>query len=218
MAEWALSSQLPVFWSFRRCPYAMRARLALKSSGQQVWLREILLRDKPSAFLSVAEDGTVPVLVLENGDILQESRDIMRWALERADPEGWLEGLAETQIDQHFELLDGPFKYHLDRYKYASRHDPGAALSHRAEASLILDSWNRQLARNKALSARGPGLLDYASLPFVRQFRIADPVWFDGCDWPALQKWLGDFLASDRLARIMAKYRLWQAGEPGHIF
>ena len=208
----------PVFWSFRRCPYAMRARLALKSAGQQVWLREILLRDKPAAFLAVASDGTVPVLVLPDGQMIAESRDIMLWALRRADPHGWLNGLSEAQIDQHFDLLDGPFKFHLDRYKYASRYDRAATETHRRAAAEIAKGWDQRLAGQASLSGEQLGLLDYASLPFVRQFRIADPDWFDAQDWPCLNSWLTDFLDSTQLAAIMEKYPLWQEGEPGRLF
>ena len=214
--------ELPVFWSFRRCPYAMRARLALKAAGQQVLLREILLRDKPAAFLAVATDGTVPVLVLPDAPpdrpVIAESRDIMLWALGRADPLGWLAGLSSAQIDQHFDQLDGPFKYHLDRYKYASRYAGAEAAEHRSAAAEIARGWDYKLAGQGALSGARAGLLDYASLPFMRQFRIADPDWFDAQDWPHLNSWLGNFLASAELAAIMQKYPLWQEGEAGILF
>jgi glutathione S-transferase len=214
--------EFPVFWSFRRCPYAMRARLALKAAGQRVWLREILLRDKPAAFLAVASDGTVPVLVLPDAPpdaaVIAESRDIMLWALGRADPQGWLFGLSSAQIDAHFDQLDGPFKYHLDRYKYASRFDRAEAAEHRRAAAEIAKVWDQRLAAQPALSGNRPGLLDYASLPFVRQFRIADPPWFDAQEWPHLASWLTAFLESAQLAAIMEKYPLWQEGEAGFVF
>ena len=210
--------EVPVFWSFRRCPYAMRARLALKASGQQVLLREILLRDKPAAFLALATDGTVPVLVLPDGQLIAESRDIMLWALDRADPQGWLSGLSGAQINQHFDQLDGPFKHHLDRYKYASRYAGAEAAEHRRAAAEIARGWDQKLAGQGALSGPQAGLLDYASLPFVRQFRIADPDWFDAQDWPYLASWLSGFLDSAQLAAIMEKYPLWQEGEAGILF
>ena len=119
---------LPIFWSFRRCPYAMRARLAIAASGQKVELREILLRDKPTDFLATSPKGTVPVLKLKNGQVIDESRDIMFWALEQNDPENWL---AVWRRNPAFTLafldrLDGAFKHDLDRYKYASRYDRDA--------------------------------------------------------------------------------------------
>ena len=119
-----MEKKLPIFWSFRRCPYAMRARLALRSAGIKVELREILLRDKPAAFLTVSKTKTVPVLELADGEVIEESRDIMFWALKYAhDPEGWLAPFYkdESAVAAFFERLDGPFKQDLDRYKYATR-------------------------------------------------------------------------------------------------
>ena len=116
--------RLPIFWSFRRCPYAMRARLAVKSAGLQVELREILLRDKPDAFLAVSETATVPVLERIDGQVIEESRDIMFWALQQSsDPEQWLTGWKQDQagLQAFLEQLDGPFKTHLDRFKYSAR-------------------------------------------------------------------------------------------------
>ena len=109
----------PVLWSFRRCPYAMRARLALQVAGIDVWLREVLLRDKPTAFLQTSEKGTVPVLVLADGQVVEESRDIMIWALQNSDPQGWLSVWQNDQAfcTRFFDHIDGPFKQHLDHYK-----------------------------------------------------------------------------------------------------
>ncbi len=153
--------EFPVFWSFRRCPYAMRARLALKAAGQRVLLREILLRDKPSAFLAVASDGTVPVLVLPDAPpdaaVIAESRDIMLWALDRADPQGWLFGLSSAQIDAHFDQLDGPFKYHLDRYKYASRFDRGRGCGASPPRLKLPGAGIKRLAGQGALSGPQAG-------------------------------------------------------------
>ena len=201
----------PVLWSFRRCPYAMRARLAIQASGQRVELREILLRDKPEAFLQASRKATVPVLVLPDGRVIEESRDIISWALAQADPEGWLAGLSEAQINAHFEALDGPFKHHLDRYKYASRYDAEEGQVHREAGAAYLQQWNKLLAAQTGLSGDRLGLLDFATLPFVRQFRIADIGWFDAQDWPNLHRWLQDFLNSPSFAAIMQKYAPWQS-------
>ena len=203
-----------ILWSFRRCPYAMRARLALKSSETPVKLREIVLRDKPEEFLNASAKGTVPVLVMDDSVVLDESRDIMFWALHRNDPEGWLTICAkdpdgcQTFLDQ----LDGPFKHHLDRYKYASRYEDerDQATTHRDEGAQFLAEINTTLSQQPALSGDKMGLLDYAALPFIRQFRIADPEWFDAQDWPYLHPWLQTFLASDRFAAIMEKYKPWR--------
>lgn len=204
-------ASLPVLWSFRRCPYAMRARLAIAASGQQVVLREILLRDKPAAFVAASPKATVPVLQLADGTVIDESRDIMMWALTQSDPDGWL---AVWQRDKDAALrfldqLDGPFKAHLDRYKYASRYDKSAAVMHRDSGAAFLGDLDRSLSGQAALSGAAMGVLDFASLPFVRQFRIADPQWFDAQPWPYLHRWLSAFLTSPRFARIMHKYAPW---------
>jgi glutathione S-transferase len=179
---------LPILWSFRRCPYAMRARLAIAAAGITVELREILLRDKPAAFLAVSDKATVPVLQCTDGRVIDESRDIMLWALDQHDPEGWRAPLDADSghVDAFFDRLDGPFKTHLDRYKYASRFDPDAALTHRTTGAATLADFDQLLASQPALSGAHLALLDFASLPFVRQFRIADPDWFQAQPWPHL--------------------------------
>ena len=218
-----LPENLPVLWSFRRCPYAMRARLALCSAGIEVEVREILLRAKPSDFLDISKTQTVPVLVLADGEVIEESRDIMFWALNRSgDPENWL---APYHADKAATLafldrLDGPFKTDLDRYKYAARFaatKQGIAetqMTHRTKGAAFLCELNDILAQQPSLSGAKMGLLDFTSLPFIRQFRLADMHWFDSQDWPHLHPWLSHFLVSDRFARIMEKYPPWQAGQP----
>ncbi|MDA9929667.1 glutathione S-transferase N-terminal domain-containing protein [Alphaproteobacteria bacterium] len=210
----------PIFWSFRRCPYAMRARLAIASAGVEVELREILLRDKPAAFRAASPKATVPVLALPDGEIIEESRDIMLWALGRRDPDGWLDVYNQDRQagDAFFAMLDGPFKTHLDRYKYASRFDPDQGAMHRDKGAVTLIKFDAILQSQPALSGEILGLFDFAALPFVRQFRIADPTWFDAQSWPALHAWLQAFLASDQFADIMTKYSPWQDGDTGLAF
>ena len=202
---------LPIFWSFRRCPYAMRARLAIAASGQKVELREILLRDKPTDFLATSPKGTVPVLKLKNGQVIDESRDIMFWALEQNDPENWL---AVWRRNPAFTLafldrLDGAFKYDLDRYKYASRYDRGAGSAHRDSGGVFLAELNQDLQQTGSLPEAQLGLFDFASLPLVRPFRIAGPDWFDDQSWPHLHAWLGGFLDSASFRVVMQKYPQW---------
>ena len=203
----------PILWSFRRCPYAMRARLALKSSQTNVLLREIVLRDKPDEFLKASAKGTVPVLVMQDGFVLEESRDIMLWALHKNDPENWLDVFSKypEECVQFLDRLDGPFKTNLDRYKYASRYEDGKAEAekHREEGANFLSEIDIQLSQQAYLSGDNAGLLDFASLPFIRQFRIANEEWFDRQDWPHLHPWLQHFLTSDRFAMIMEKYKPW---------
>ena len=215
-----MEKKLPIFWSFRRCPYAMRARLALRSAGIKVELREILLRDKPAAFLTVSKTKTVPVLELADGEVIEESRDIMFWALKYAhDPEGWLAPFYkdESAVAAFFERLDGPFKQDLDRYKYATRFADNKKdvaenqLTHRSQGANSLNEIEALLSKQACLSGAKMGILDFACLPFIRQFRLADMHWFDAQDWPHLHRWLAEFLVSDRFSQIMEKYPPWQS-------
>jgi glutathione S-transferase len=211
----SVAEALPVLYSFRRCPYAMRARLALAAAGLQpgrdLELREVALKAKPPELLEASAKGTVPVLVLPDGGVLEQSLAIMGWALEQADPHGWLagwDGAAQAQMQALIAENDGPFKHHLDRFKYPHRYgDAGLAErpAHRAAALAILRGWQEGLAGGGWLLGDRPCLADWALLPFVRQFRLADPEAFDAAaDLGFLQAWLARFLASPELAAVMA--------------
>jgi glutathione S-transferase len=208
-----MTSALPILWSFRRCPYAMRARLAIQSSGVAVHLREILLRDKPPAFIADSAKATVPVLRLPHGEVIDESLDVMHWALDQNDPEEWRRVLDDDPnfAKAYLAELDGSFKATLDRYKYSSRYDNGTeeALSHRTIGVNFLERIDQRLSQQSYLSGKKAGFLDFASLPFIRQFRIADPEWFDQQDWPYLHPWLINFLKSSDFAGVMKKYKPW---------
>lgn len=208
-------TELPVLYSFRRCPYAMRARLAVLASGIPVELREVMLRDKAPEFLAVSPSATVPCLVTTSGDVIDESYDIMRWALSRNDPDGWLEPEDGDLADAMALIadIDGPFKQHLDRYKYDTRYADVNKKTERSVAAAYLKSLDERLvARNWLLGAR-PSLADYAILPFVRQFANTDRDWFEAEDWPHLKNWLKAFETSQHFADIMAKYDKWHAGD-----
>ncbi|MGB3739331.1 MAG: glutathione S-transferase [Pontixanthobacter sp.] len=198
---------VPILYSFRRCPYAMRARMALHINGTKVETREVVLRDKPAAMLEASPKGTVPVLVLPGDTVVDESIDIMRWALARNDPEDWLAGDDRDLIAR----IDGPFKHHLDRYKYETRYDSDSE-AHRKDAHAILKDLDAQLAGSAFLRGEGRSMADVATFPFIRQFANADREWFDACDLPHLQRWLAGLLASDLFAAIMAKRPRWQPG------
>ncbi|MBA4740728.1 MAG: glutathione S-transferase [Burkholderiales bacterium] len=208
-------NEIPVLWTFRRCPYAMRTRLAIKSSGTQVYLREIVLRNKPDEFICDSAKATVPVLKLSNGKIIEESIEIMYWALTQNDPNNWCGVLnARQEHSRNFlAKLDGQFKNNLDRYKYASRYGLGAdeSVKYRKEGSKFLSRVNDLLKETSFLSGESQGFLDIASLPFVRQFRIANPEWFDQQDWPQLHNWLQTFLASNQFSLIMEKLKPWDS-------
>lgn len=213
-------SNLPVLYSFRRCPYAMRGRMALHVSGQQFEWREILLRDKPAAMLAASEKGTVPTLVLSESKVIDESLDVMLWALSINDPEGWLpiNAMDRSVTYELIERNDGPFKKHLDRYKYAHRYEDVDGLEHReAGFETILDLENR-LSRAGYLAGSQMGLADFAIFPFIRQFRVADIEWFDAQEIPHVHKWLQAAMASDIFEAIMVKRPPWKEGDTPIIY
>jgi glutathione S-transferase len=211
---------LPVFYSFRRCPYAMRARLALAASGQRCELREVVLRDKPAALLKASAKGTVPVLVDTDGTVIDESLDIMLWALRRNDPCHWLQP-EHGGLDLACSLVrhnDGPFKQQLDRYKYPSRFMLDSGLPSREAACEWLFSLNDRLGGSGCLQGSRASLADIAIAPFVRQFAMTDQAWFDAQPWPALRAWLQAFLASRLFQSVMLKFEPWKDNSPGVDF
>jgi glutathione S-transferase len=201
-------TDLPILYSFRRCPYAMRARMAIAISGVDVEHREIVLRDKPSEMIAVSPKGTVPVVVLNNGQVLEESLDIMRWALGQNDPEGWLDRIDTDLIASN----DGSFKYALDRYKYPHRYALVDGQNHRDNALPYLFALNDQIAGRACLVGTERGFTDIAMFPFVRQFAATDPIWFNELPIPALHTWLHAHAASVIFEQIMTKHPIWQAG------
>lgn len=187
----------------------MRARLALAISGTRCVLREVRLSRKPAAMLAASPKGTVPVLILDDGEVLEESLLIMRWALSRNDPEGWLERDDPDLIARN----DGPFKRDLDRYKYPDRHESDP-LAHRALGSLFLSMLDARLSGAGQLSGAQRGMADVAIMPFVRQFAAVDPGWFTAQPIPSLQAWLAGHLASPLFEAIMARHDPWSPGDP----
>ena len=210
----------PILYSFRRCPYAMRARLSIASSGQQVELREVVLRNKPAEMLAASPKATVPVLVCADGSVLEESRDIMDWALSENDPEGLTDWPADdlAAMQALVETFDGPFKTALDRYKYATRYADADEGSERAKAAGYLAELETMLEGRLYLFGERMSLADMAILPFVRQYAHVDINWFRAQPWPNVIRWLDAFLASNRLEAVMAKYPQWKSGESGVLF
>jgi glutathione S-transferase len=200
-----------VLYSFRRCPYAMRARLALLASGVAYEHREVALKTKPDAMLRVSPKGTVPVLCLSTGEVLDQSLDIMTWALAHNDPEGWLPATPEAVADTQalIAVHDDVFKPHLDRYKYPQRFGLMDGLHHRDAAAAWLLTLETRLQAHPFLSGPRWGLLDASVAPFVRQFARTDRTWFDAQPWSLLAQWLTRFEHSDALASVMHKHPLW---------
>jgi len=197
----------PILYSFRRCPYAIRARLALASSGLTVALREVKLGDKPADMLAASPKGTVPVLIADT--VIDESLDIMRWALVRADPEGLL---SRTPPDAHdlITQCDGPFKTALDLTKYAVRHPEADPAVSRATAATFIATLDAQLNGAPWLYGDHPCMADLAILPFVRQFAHTDLAWWAAQPYPHVQSWFAAFKTSARFGAIMIKYTPWK--------
>jgi glutathione S-transferase len=215
-----MAQPLPVLYSFRRCPYAMRARLALLASGHSCELREVVLSQKPPEMLAVSPKGTVPVLQMPNGHVIEQSLEIMQWALQQADPLHWLPHDAEhtTQVTELIARCDGPFKADLDRYKYPNRHALPDGLQHREQGAAFLRTLDAQLQKTPFLNGAHFGLADAAIAPFVRQFAHTDPTWFAAQTWGRLQSWLREFEDSPLFAQAMVKAPPWAPGQPLVVF
>ncbi|MCE1192723.1 MAG: glutathione S-transferase [Acidovorax sp.] len=216
---------LPILYSFRRCPYALRARLALAVSGQVCELREVDLKHKPQALLQASPKGTVPVLVLPGGQVLDQSLDIMLWALRQHDPEGWLAPTHGTLHDMLALIAecDGPFKRALDRCKYPTRYPGVDGEAERARAVAWLRALETRLAASATptghLFGQHPALADSAIAPFVRQFSGIDKAWWDAQPWPQLQGWLARWQEGALFAGVMGdKLAAWVEGTEGVQF
>lgn len=209
-----MTNRYPILYSFRRCPYAMRARMALLISGVTCELREVKLSDKPAAMIAASPKATVPVLVLPSGEVIAESLAIMRWALARHDPENWLEYEAVELI----AINDWPFKQHLDRYKYPSRYDDVDPVAERQAGLVILQDLEHHLRQNGALCRSTRSFADIATMPFVRQFAHTDREWFDAQTLPHLHIWLAQLKTSDVFNRAMVKHPIWQDGQDITLF
>lgn len=204
---------LPVLYSFRRCPYAIRARMAIAYAGLEVELREVLLRAKPAAMLAASPKATVPVLMLADGRVIDESLDLMHWALDQADPEGWRRDSTINDTTQLIAANDGPFKHWLDRYKYADRHPERSAEWYRQQAEPLLADLEGRLRQHPWLTGASLGLADIALFPFVRQFAAVDDRWFEQAPYPALRAWLSGLVGAELFLQVMAKHTPWKPGD-----
>lgn len=198
-----------ILYSYRRCPYAMRARMALQYAGIDVEIREISLRDKPQHMIALSPKATVPVLVLPNETVIDESLAIMFWALNQQDTDGWL----ETDLAAAKALIqtnDGWFKKALDTYKYADRHPEKTQAEHRDVGGVFLQQLTNLLQHQDGLCGRLPSLADIAIFPFIRQFKGVDSQWFEHA-YPTLNEWLTSLTQSDLFNSIMQKHPTYTA-------
>lgn len=209
-------------YSFRRCPYAMRARLGILFAELTVELREIVLKAKPVQMLAISPKGTVPVLELVTVEgaqkgVIEESREILLWALEQNDPQGLLStdlGKAHVLIEQN----DNEFKHWLDRYKYADRHPERPALEYRQQGEVFLQVLEQLLTENTYVLGSSISIADIAIMPFVRQFAHVDQDTFYNLPYPNLQRWLRNWLEHPFFQQVMVKYQPWQEGDDVVVF
>ena len=195
----------PLLYSFRRCPYAMRARMSIVRKEYQVELREVVLRDRPPHMMEVSPKGTVPILVLENGTVIEESLEIMQHVLD------WtLSGEEQHWISRN----DEEFKFHLDRYKYPNRYEDVDEIEQRTAASSYLSDLDARLGEAPSMSEP----LSDALFPFVRQFANHDREWFDVQSWSNIHSWLSENLESEAFAACMKKFQQWEKGNEPVVF
>ncbi|MGO2136293.1 MAG: glutathione S-transferase [Marinobacter sp.] len=213
-----MTASLHRLYSFRRCPYAMRARLGLLFAGLQVELREIVLKNKPAQMLAISPKGTVPVLQLSDGTVIEESREIMAWALEQQDPQGLLDAKVLHQANALIEQNDNEFKHWLDRYKYADRHPEMTQTEYRQRGEAFLQVLEELLTKNSFLLGDNVTIADIGIMPFVRQFAHVDRNVFYSLPYPNLQLWLQHWLEHPLFLQTMAKFQPWQEGDDVVVF
>jgi glutathione S-transferase len=206
-------NQSPILYSFRRCPYAIRARLAIAKAEITVEHREVVLRNKPQQLLDITAKGTVPVLQLQDGETIDESIDIMHWALSYHDPGQWLENASLDDINYLIQWNDGEFKYYLDRYKYADRYPENTKMDYREKAENFLLELEQRLTNHSFLCSEKCSLADIAIFPFIRQFSAVNGNWFQLSGYKNLSVWLNQQIDSSLFVSVMDKYPAWEPGQ-----
>ena len=201
---------LPILYSFRRCPYAIRARMAIAYASINLEVREVSLANKPLEMTQISPKGTVPVLQLDNR-IIDESIEVMAWALEQSDPDNWLALDLEQQQQSLIEENDNSFKAYLDKYKYWDRFPEQPQQAYRGQAEQFISRLDKNLSEHRYLLGEKICMADIAIFPFIRQFAFVDKDWFDQANYPALQRWLNAFLELPLFAQVMKKHSVWQS-------
>ncbi len=193
-----MSNSRPILYSFRRCPYAMRARMSIVRTNTICEHREVILRDRPEHMMQISPKGTVPIMLLSNGEVIEESLEIMQHVL------SWKLSEIESQwVDRN----DNEFKFHLDRYKYPNRYENVDSIEQRTLAKKYLDDLDNFLKEEIS------DALNDALFPFVRQFANHDREWFDSQNWNNIHDWLSNNLASYEFTICMKKYSQWHEGD-----
>jgi glutathione S-transferase len=209
-------AQYPILYSFRRCPYAIRARLVLSACNITCELREVVLKDKPQQMIALSPKATVPVLELPNGQVIDESYDIIVWALKQNDPHDWRP--YKNDLNQLVELNDNEFKNHLDKYKYSSQNPELPIEQHRQKGEPFLKHLDAILQKQPYLSSSEKTVSDLAIFPFIRQFAFVDKDYFDSLPYPHLQRWLDGQLNSSLFKNVMKKHPQWQPNQDRILF
>jgi len=213
-----MNTSLPRLYSFRRCPYAMRARLGLIFAELPVELREITLKNKPEQMLAISPKGTVPVLQLADGTVIEESAEIMMWALEQNDPQGLLNEKISSEANALIAQNDNEFKQWLDRYKYADRHPEMTQIEYRQQGEIFLQDLEALLTKNTYLLGNNVTVADIGIMPFVRQFAHVDRDVFYSLPYPKLQLWLQHWLEHPLFVQAMTKFQPWQEDDEVVVF
>jgi glutathione S-transferase len=209
-------AEVPILYTFRRCPYAMRARMGLAYAGIEFQIREVVLKDKPREMLDDSPKATVPVLLRGGLPVLEESLDILEWSLSENDPDGWMDHPAERLLTMQnlVEENDHVFKRHLDHYKYSDRFPEHPRQVYRSSGESFLQKLEVLLLDTTFLFGDRISYADVAIFPFIRQFSNVEPVWFASAPYPHLRKWLANFLNSDLFQSVMKKYPAWKVNDP----
>ena len=204
----------PVLYSFRRCPYCMRAHMALKYSGIKVELREVELQNYPPEALKISPKATVPVLLLPDGSVIDESWDILKWALAQNDPDHWSGEDNEHALDAEIliETNDFSFKEDLDHYKYADRHPEHSEEYYRQECEEYIAELEEMLCKNRYLLSDKVSLADIGVFPFVRQFSLVNKEWFEQAPYPHVRQWLSALIDTELFENAFEKHELWRQG------
>lgn len=205
----------PVLYSFRRCPYCMRAHMGLKNAGLKIQLREVDLKEMPEEALAISAKATVPLLVMPDTSVIDESWDILKWSLEQNDPDNWLGENKQFLLEAEMlvETNDFSFKDELDHYKYADRFPENSEQHYRAACEEFIEELEDMLCENTYLLADQITIADIAVFPFIRQFSLVDITWFEQSPYPMVRQWLEQLIAGELFQNIFQKHSNWQMGD-----